>query len=159
MTEQTTSLPRASDMAEGAAKDSVALDYEGRLLRRKRLESKAGRAFLVDFPEVRSVDEGQSFLLDDGSRIAVLAAPERLIEVRGDLARLAWHIGNRHTPCRIEPDRLLIRDDHVLAAMLERLGASLRPVTEPFRPEGGAYGHGRTFGHSHGSGDHAHSHD
>jgi len=43
----------------------------------------------------------------------------------------------------------LIRDDHVLAAMLEQLGATLRPLTAPFMPEGGAYGHGRTFGHNH----------
>ena len=40
-----------------------------------------------------------------------------------------------------------------------QLGATIAPVTEPFRPEGGAYGHGRTFGHSHGPADHAHSHD
>lgn len=159
MTEMTPPLPRASHVSDDPADDAVSLDYEGRFLRRKRLESRAGKAFLVDFPEVISVDEGQSFILDDGSRIAVLAAAEPLIEVRGDLARLAWHIGNRHTPCRIEADRLLIRDDHVLAAMLTQLGATLSHVAEPFRPEGGAYGHGRTFGHSHGPADHAHSHD
>ena len=34
--------------------------------------------------------------------------------------------------------------------MLARLGAALRPVMAPFRPEGGAYGHGRTHGHHHG---------
>ena len=133
------------------------MDYEARLLRRKRLESAGGRAFLVDFAEVQSVDEGQCFVLEDGSRIGIRAAPEALIEVRGDLPRLAWHIGNRHTPCRIEPDRLLIRADHVLAKMLRGLGANLAEVTEPFRPEGGAYGHGRTFGH--GSGNQAHLHD
>ena len=34
--------------------------------------------------------------------------------------------------------------------MLARLGAAVRPVEAPFRPEGGAYGHGRTHGHHHG---------
>ncbi|MEM0946819.1 MAG: urease accessory protein UreE [Pseudomonadota bacterium] len=159
MTEAAPTLPRAQDLSDGPANDMVTLDYEGRLLRRKRLVTEQGRAFLVDFSEVRSVDEGQTFVLDDDTRVAIVAAPEPLIEIRGDLARLAWHIGNRHTPCRVEPDRLLIREDHVLAAMLETLGATLVRVTEPFRPEGGAYGHGRTFGHSHGPGDNAHSHD
>jgi hypothetical protein len=50
-------------------------------------------------------------------------------------------------------DHLLIRDDHVLADMLARLGAEVSRVTAPFVPEGGAYGHGRTHGHSHGPSD------
>lgn len=132
------------------ADDHVELDYEARILRRRRLVSARGRAFAVDLPETRSVEDGDCFLLGDGTRIAVRAAPEPLIAVTGDLPRLAWHIGNRHTPCKIEPDRLLIRDDHVMADMLERLGATIMRETGPFRPEGGAYGHGRTFGHDHG---------
>jgi urease accessory protein len=76
------------------------------------------------------------------------------LAVSGDLARLAWHIGNRHTPCQVEKGRLLIRRDHVLEAMLRQLGAGVEAVIAPFRPEGGAYGHGRTMGH-----DHGHSHD
>ncbi len=73
-----------------------------------------------------------------------------------DLMRYAWHIGNRHTPCQIEATRLLIRRDHVLEAMLTRLGATLTPISEPFTPEGGAYGTGRTMGHSHGPESHSH---
>lgn len=155
-------LPRAASLTEiRAGDDTVALTYDARLLRRKRLVSDGGRAFLVDLPETRSVDQGQAFELDDGTRIGVIAAPEDLIAVTGaSLNRLAWHIGNRHTPCQIEADRLLIARDHVLEAMLAQLGASTRIVVEPFRPEGGAYGHGRTFGHSHGDdGHHHHDHD
>lgn len=153
----TAALPRAHAVipggADGAA-DHVTLDYEGRFLRRRRLETAGGRAVLVDLAEVTSLDDGDALELTDGSRIAVRAAEEPLLEVRGAaLARLAWHIGNRHTPCRIEADRLLIRQDHVLAAMLRQLGAELREIREPFRPEGGAYGHGRTLGHSHGHDD------
>ncbi|SLN22759.1 Urease accessory protein UreE 1 [Pseudoruegeria aquimaris] len=138
----------------------VALTYEGRLLRRRRLEADDGTAFLVDFPATASLDAGDAFVLEDGRLIEVLAAPEALLEVRGgNLTRLAWHIGNRHTPCEIAEDRLWIQADHVLAKMLETLGASVRPVERPFRPEGGAYGHGRTFGHAHGHGhEHGHEH-
>jgi urease accessory protein len=63
--------------------------------------------------------------------------------------RLAWHIGNRHTPCQIEAHRLVIRADHVLADMLRGLGAEVTEATEAFTPEGGAYGLGRTMGHAH----------
>ena len=147
---ETTPLPRAHAVHHcHDATDTVALDYEARLIRRRRLVSAKGVEFLVDLAETISLNAGDCFDLGDNGTVAVEAAPEALLEVTGDLPRLAWHIGNRHTPCKIEGDRLLIRDDHVLADMLKQLGATLRPVTEPFAPEGGAYGHGRTFGHSH----------
>lgn len=128
----------------------VVLDYEGRLLRRKRLACASGD-FLVDLAEVTNLEDGDVFELSDGRQIVVRAAAEPVMVIRGHLARLAWHIGNRHTPCRIEADRLIIRADHVLEAMLKKLGAQISHQMLPFRPEGGAYGHGRTFGHDHGS--------
>ena len=133
------------------AGDAVSLDYAGRFLRRRRLTTDAGRDVLVDLPETVSLDDGDALRLEDGSVIAVRPAPEDLVSVTGtDIARLAWHIGNRHTPCEIGAEKLVIRRDHVIEAMLVHLGAVLRPVTAPFRPEGGAYGHGRTLGHDHG---------
>lgn len=127
----------------------VVLSYDERFLRRKRLETVGGEGFLVSLPETVSVTQGDAFQLDDGRFIAVVAAMEPVLVITGDLPRLAWHIGNRHTPCQIEPDRLLIRQDHVLEAMLRQLGAQVTPRMEPFTPEGGAYGHGRTLGHDH----------
>ncbi|MEM9975275.1 MAG: urease accessory protein UreE [Pseudomonadota bacterium] len=161
MSQSEAPLPRATAIARNTTgAETVSLDYEARLLRRKRLETASGTAFLVDLAESVSMDAGDSFVLEDGRYIEVLAADEALIEVTGDLPRLAWHIGNRHTPCRIEANRLLIRDDHVLAAMLRQLGAETQAVHGPFSPEGGAYGHGRTMGHSHvHDHDHMHSHD
>ena len=132
----------------GDAADTVTLDYEARFLRRKRLVSDAGEPFLVELAETRSLSQGEGFRLDDGRIIAVMAAAEPLLAVRhGNLARIAWHVGNRHTPCQIADDHILIREDKVLQAMLEGLDASVTQVTAPFTPEGGAYGHGRTHGH------------
>ncbi|MEL0302368.1 MAG: urease accessory protein UreE [Rhodobiaceae bacterium] len=132
------------------AQDTVTLDYEARFIRRKKLISDGGEAFLVELAETRSVNEGEGFQLDDGRVIAIRAASEPLLAIRHEnLPRIAWHIGNRHTPCAICGDQLLIRDDPVLQTMLEQLGASVSPLTAPFRPEGGAYGHGRTHGHQH----------
>ncbi len=134
----------------GTAQDTVTLDYEARFLRRKKLTSDGGEAFLVELAETRSVNEGEGFQLDDGRVIAIRAASEPLLVVRHtNLPRIAWHIGNRHTPCQICEDHLLIRDDAVLQTMLEQLGADVTSLTAPFQPEGGAYGHGRTHGHQH----------
>lgn len=144
---------------EGTAVDRVTLDYDARFLRRKRLTGEGGTVFVVDLAETVSLDHGDALVLEDGRLVEVAAAPEPLVAVTGDnLARLAWHVGNRHTPCQIGPDRLVIRHDHVLEAMLAGLGASLAHFDGPFRPEGGAYGHGRTMGHSHGPSDHHHHH-
>lgn len=147
-------LPRATEVLRNTpADDCVTLDYEARFLRRKRLVSRAGLSFLVDLAETISLNPGDAFLLQDGRLIGVTAAIEPCLRVQGPLARLAWHIGNRHTPCQIEDDHLLIRADHVLEGMLRGLGAQVTPTMTPFAPEGGAYGHGRTMGH-----DHGHSH-
>jgi urease accessory protein len=149
MTDLPTARKRLKSGTWSGAFDRVVLTHDERMLRRRRLTSAAERAFLVDLEQTTGLDQGDALELSDGRLIAVEAAPEPLLAVTGDLARLAWHIGNRHTPCQIEAGRLLIRRDHVLADMLARLGARLTEVTEPFTPEGGAYGFGRTHGHEH----------
>ncbi|WP_170372587.1 urease accessory protein UreE [Ruegeria arenilitoris] len=129
---------------------TVTLNYEDRFLRRRMLRTAQNEEFLVDLSQTTSLDGGDAFELADGRLIEVVAAEEDLFAVTGpDLTRLAWHIGNRHTPCQIEPDRLVIRRDHVIRDMLLKLGATVQDIRAPFSPEGGAYGHGRTHGHSH----------
>lgn len=133
-----------------APDDQLTLDYENRLLRRKRLQADGGLAFLLDLAEVTNLLPGQALALDDGRVVAIGAAAEPVVVIRGEsLLRLAWHIGNRHTPCQVAQEYLVIRRDQVLEAMLLQLGAQLAPQMLPFHPEGGAYGHGRTMGHSH----------
>lgn len=145
---------------DAQATDLVTLTYDERFLRRKVLTTVQGDRFLVDLEHTTSLDHGDLFQLTDGRCIEVIAAEENLLAVTGpDMPRLAWHIGNRHTPCQIEADRLLIQRDHVIMAMLSHLGATVTEVSEPFTPEGGAYGHGRTHAHEHGNTLHTHSHD
>jgi len=141
------------------AEDRVVLAYDERFLRRKRLVCDSGTSLMVDLAETVSLNDGDALLTDDGRKIAVVAAEEPVVITHGNLARLAWHIGNRHTPCEVTATHLVIRRDHVLEAMLTGLGAQISFAIAPFRPEGGAYGHGRTLGHSiggHSIGRHAH---
>jgi urease accessory protein len=141
-------LYRAGDWP-GLATGRVVLGYDERFLRRKRLVTAAGEPFLVDLFETMNLHAGDAFELTDGRLIEIAAADEDVLVVTGDITRLAWHIGNRHTPCQIEADRLVIRADHVLADMLRGLGAAVTAARQPFTPEGGAYGQGRTMGHEH----------
>lgn len=86
------------------ASDRVELSYDGRFLRRKVLTTAGGLAFLVDLAQTTSLDHGDAFVLADGRLVEVVAADEALLEVTGpDLPRIAWHIGNRHTPVKSTP--------------------------------------------------------
>ena len=129
---------------------TITLEFEARFLRRKRMATDCGMAFMVDLAETVSLGAGDAFLLDDGRQIIIQAAAEPVVEIRHqNLAKIAWHIGNRHTPCEIRQDFLVIRCDHVLEDLLVRLGTTLAKTEAPFNPEGGAYGFGRTHGHTH----------
>ena len=88
----------------------------------------------------------------------MVAAPEMLLEAASDdpsqLARAAYHLGNRHVAVDIRPGLLRIATDPVLGEMLRGLGLDPVAVVAPFEPERGAYGaHG---GHAH---PHGHSSD
>lgn len=136
-------IARAGDWPRDAARGTVTLAYDDRHRRRLRLESDAGEPFLLDLPRADVLEDGDGVALSDGSWVLVRAAPESLLEITAAtparLARLAWHLGNRHLPVQIAGDRILIRDDHVIAHMLEGLGARLKRLEAPFTPERGAY--------------------
>lgn len=139
-------IERAGQWPREAARGTVTLAYDDRHRRRLRLQSDAGEPFLLDLPQAGVLGEGDGLALSDGGWLAVQAAREALLEVTaasaGLLTRLAWHLGNRHLPAQLEGARILIRDDHVIAAMLEGLGARLRRIEAPFTPERGAYAAG-----------------
>ncbi|MDC7789070.1 urease accessory protein UreE [Rhodoplanes sp. TEM] len=168
MLRATTVLPRGT-ASPAAVVDRVVLDAGDRHRRRLAMTGEAGTAFLLDLAEAVRLRDGDGLLLEDGRVVLVAARPEALVEVAAatpaDLARLAWHIGNRHTEVQIVGERLRIRRDHVLEDMLRGLGARLAPVDAPFDPESGAYdpagghGHGHAHGHGHGHAGHAHDHD
>lgn len=140
------------------------LAHDERHVRRKPIALRGGDRVLVDLPEPVMLNDGDGLLLEDGRLVGIVAAEEQLLDIRGrdavHLAELAWHIGNRHLAAAVRADRILILDDHVIAAMLEGLGARVAKVRAPFDPIGGAYSgghsHGHDAGHAH---DHGHGHD
>lgn len=148
---------RALAWASDEAVDTLTLDHAARHLRRAVVTTDGGLAVHIDLAHATVLSQGDRLLLEDGRRIEIRAAVEDLYEIKGrdahHLARLAWHLGNRHLPCQIEPDRLLIARDHVIAHMLKHQGAAVASVRAPFTPEGGAYG---AAGHAHGHHDHHH---
>jgi urease accessory protein len=144
---------------------AIALPYDGRHRRRLAMRTGDGCDFLLDLPEAHALRDGDGLLLDDGGVVRVVASAEPVADVLAPphlLLRLAWHIGNRHIPCELLPDRIRIARDHVLEAMVQGLGARVERVEAPFQPEAGAYAagnHAHVDGHAHDHGDvHGHAH-
>ena len=155
--------PAAAWPAEKAV-GSLTLDYENRHRRRIRLITDGGAEVLLDLSKAVAMAHGDGLRLEDGRWLSVKAAPEALIEVRSPdatrLARIAWHIGNRHFPAQILDGAIRIRPDHVMEAMVAGLGGVMMRIEAPFQPEGGAYagGQGHGAGHSHAGHGHSHEH-
>jgi urease accessory protein len=141
--------------------DTVTLDHEGRHRRRVALKGEGGLDFLLDLDKAAVLNDGDAVKLEDGRLVQVKAAAQPLLEIRAEnplrLMRIAWHIGNRHTPAEIAADAIYIEEDHVLAEMVRGQGGTATPVTRSFQPERGAYEH--DCGHDHGRHHHGHAHD
>ena len=148
------SVRRAGSVEESLIIDRVVLDADERHRRRITLTGEQGTTFLLDLPHAIALKDGDGLVLEDGAIVRVTGKSEPLVEIAAasphELARLAWHIGNRHTDVQIVGERLRIRRDHVLEDMLRGLGAKLTPIDAPFDPEHGAYGHGHQH-HDHGA--------
>lgn len=149
-----------------AASGRVVLAHDERHLRRKLLTLEGGGEVMVDLPAAIVLEDGDALVLEDGALVAVTAAQEPLYAVTArdavHLAKLCWHLGNRHLPAEIGEDRILIGRDHVIRDMLAGLGATVTEIVASFSPERGAYhGHGHSHAHGHGhdhSPDHPHEH-
>ena len=111
--------------------------------------------------------EGDGLEMAGGGWLRVKAADEPVAIIHASMARsiarIAWHLGNRHTPVEVRFDGTLrILDDHVLVAMVEGLGGRVTRSQGPFNPEAGAYaGQGGGHGHHHHDDDdngHSHTH-
>jgi urease accessory protein len=141
--------------------DSVILTADQRRVQTGHLTGVNGTLIGMMLPEPVLLRNGDALELDDGSLVDVVIAPEPLLEIRGTdlthLARLAWHLGDRHVPVQIFANRLRMRPDPALEAMLKELGARQTAIEAPFDPEGGAYAH-RADAHAHGHHHHGHEH-
>ena len=143
---------------------SVELDWDTRQKSRFDAIDTQGRTLGVFLPRGTAVRGGDVLVAEDGSMVRVQAAAQAVLVVRActehgspfDLLRAAYHLGNRHVPLELQPDRLLLEPDHVLADMLRAMHLIVTEERTAFEPEGGAYAASGGHGHGHG---HGHDHD
>jgi len=143
----TSAIPMATGFADAQARvdEILELPFERREKSRFRAVLLSGELIGISMPPGTLLRHGTRLKLDDGRVVAVEAQLETLLEVRAqdaqDLARIAYHVGNRHVPLQIGDACLWLLPDHVLRAMVLRLGGLVQEVQAAFEPESGAYGH------------------
>ena len=158
---------RLENGATHMAVDTVTLKYDERVRGRLRATSDSGRDVGLFLERGGVLRDGDCLVATSGEIIRVRAANESVVTARVStdlaLARLCYHLGNRHVALAIGADEksgwVRFPPDHVLEDLAQRLGANLERHEAPFDPEPGAYGRaGHNDHHHHGHG-HAHEHD
>jgi urease accessory protein len=135
-------------------RDRLVLPFDLRQKSRLRTHLASGIEVGVMLANGEMLRGGDLLVASDGGVIEVVAQVEKVLQADCDsaldLARAAYHLGNRHVALQIGDGWLRIANDHVLRQMLEGLGLVVNALDAPFEPEPGAYGtHGA---HAHGSG-------
>ena len=160
MTLRSQTILPAGTWPQADATDEVLIDFDRRHRRRILLKTEAGQDLLLDLPQAARLRDGDGLQLDTGPIVRVRARPEPLAEIHAhsdaELVRIAWHLGNRHLPVQLIRDKIRIRRDHVIEAMVEHLGGHVDIIDAPFDPEAGAYAGGHQ--HSHDDDDDHHHH-
>jgi urease accessory protein len=159
-------MPRATRVVTAAERkdapvlDTLILPHAQRQAQKGFLFGTKGTCVELDFAEPVRLRTDDALVLDDGGLVEVVAEPEPLVEVRAadlpSLARLAWHLGDRHVPVQIFERKLRLKRDPAIEQLLASLGAKVMAIEAPFEPEGGAYE--AAGGHHHHDHDHGHDH-
>src|ERR1700744_4307978 len=138
-----TRVLRAAERHDEPVTDTLILPHAQRQAHKGFLFGVKGTCVELDFAEPVRLRTDDALLLDDGTQVEVVAEPEPLIEARAvdlpALARLAWHLGDRHVPVQIFERKLRLKRDPAIEALLQSLGAKVAAIDAPFEPEGGAY--------------------
>ncbi len=134
--------------------DQLVLPFERRQKSRLRVRLESGEEAALMLARGTILRGGDRLLADDGRIVQVVAADEAVLHVSAEnsrqLARAAYHLGNRHVPLQIGADWLRLEQDHVLKDMLLGLSVTVTEQSAPFEPEAGAYGGGHRHHHDDG---------
>ncbi|VXC32607.1 Urease accessory protein UreE [Burkholderia sp. 8Y] len=130
---------------------TLTLPFDARCKSRLAVTLDNGEEVALVMPRGTVLAHDDVLVADDGGLVRIVAAAEDVLVVRAvnplTLMRVAYHLGNRHTPVEIHADHLKLEADAVLEDMIARLGATVTRESQPFQPETGAYGGGHKHGH------------
>ena len=155
-------IPRSAYKVE--VRGQLKLPFESRQKSRLKTTLVSGEAVGLMLPRGDILRGGDLVTASDGRVIEIIAEPEKVLHIETkELAKIAYHLGNRHVPVQVGENFLRITEDHVLEEMVKKIGANVSHIEAPFEPEAGAYAGGHhqhdEMGHGGKIHDHHHDHD
>ena len=137
--------------------ERLELPFELRQKSRLRARLASGAEVGLMLPRGTVMRGGDIVKTMDGREVHIVAAKEKLLHIESDqLARVAYHLGNRHVPVQLGEGYVRIAEDHVLEELAKKLGARVSHIEAPFEPEAGAYHRHDEMGHGGRIHDHFH---
>ncbi|MDD1780526.1 urease accessory protein UreE [Enterovibrio sp. ZSDZ35] len=131
---------------------TVHLGIDARIKSRLKVTLDDGQDAGLFLPRGHTVRGGDVLVAETGEKVRVIAAAEKVSTAYANsahlLARLSYHLGNRHVPLQVGEGWVRYHHDHVLDEMVRLLGGDVVVESAPFEPENGAYG-GHSSGHHH----------
>ena len=118
------------------------LPFDRRQKSRQRATLESGEEVAIVLARGEVMRGGDLVVAAEGQVIEIVAEREGVMHVESDgnsLARIAYHLGNRHVPVQVGDGWLRFAADAVLSKMVEGLGARVAAIEAPFEPEAGAY--------------------
>lgn len=137
--------------AQSSATVTLTFAERRRSRQRLRLDNNEGEIGL-SIDRGAPLREGDILVTQEARCVLVKAAPEDVVRVTAplswQLARAAYHLGNRHVLIEVTENFLQFEYDAVLVDMLNQLGGvTLQRSHAIFEPDTGAYGGGHRHGH------------
>ena len=122
---------------EAAPEGRIWLDHARRCVSRQRVRLEDGREAGLILPRGTVLRDGDLVLSEDGQAARIKASPEELSETACPdalaLARLAYHLGNRHAVLMLLPGAVRYPRDPVLDRMVRGLGHGVSHVRRALR--------------------------
>jgi len=135
-----------------AAVTTLTLAWSQRTKSRQRVRLDNGEEAGLFLERGVILRDGDCLISDDGFIVRIQAAEETVSTVFCkdplQLARICYHLGNRHVDLEISEQQVRYPHDHVLDGMVRQMGLTPEITQASFEPETGAYrgGHGHTHG-------------
>ena len=124
--------------------DWLELEWEELNKRILRKKSDNGRDIAISLEGDTRLNYGDILKEDGNEIVAVRTKLEEVYVIQPktmqEMGKAAFEIGNRHTPCIIEDNEILVRYDYTLETLLDEVGVSYekaeRRFKEPFKYKG-----------------------
>lgn len=117
--------------------DWLELEWEELNKRILRKQTVKGKDIALSLESSGTLKYGDVLYEDEDTLIVIRTEREKAYVIKPktmkEMGRMAFEIGNRHTPCIIEDNEILVRYDHTLEKLMDEVGVSYEQSERRFK--------------------------